>query len=841
MKKVEGIIDYAEYKEEHKEELLKSALAAIDPDTMGMNRDQAMTLMGAMKACGFTRTEFAEVMARSIYDKGTFAKHWGAVRGSGKNGTCTEGTIFEYAQQCGWKWPRPEEDGIPQKKKIQDPGPEFMKKWGNDFKIEAIIDEKQYTGKPSKAGEIRNREQSPTPAPAPISLQDFASAITKGQTFSPTVYNKIQIGTKEDGKPQYEYIPISQQLFVVDIDNDEPATDEAGRPIKGQKRRIENPLTIDDALEICKKNGIKPTFYYETFSSKDHREDPAEPYTKFRLVFVTDKPITIRENGERGLKQIINYFVSLFGKAADTSTTDFARLIYGTDEKDRAHLTGYIIDSNKLMQRIYSPKPADTEKQATPEYIKQLQTYYENLIKAWKTDAPVFENGDRQPFIDYITEDEKLDDLDALLVKLGIDRETHDNIAHTLNEAAASGAYGTEAPAFSELFKDLKYTAPDQSAQEGPQDDSTEQPNEPTLEELKEIYNQKTAAAHIHDFFANIEEEASKPALLTGFPSLDNILGGGIRTGLYVIGALSSLGKTTFMIQVADYIAKQGRDVLYFTLEQPEREIMAKSISRETYNAALMLTGDTKQAKSTMGILNGRRYKNYTQEEKQTIKQATAQYMEYADKIHIIEGVGNIGVTQIEQCIKDHEKITGNTPVVFIDYLQIMAPPIDNRRSYTDKQATDKNILELKRLSRTYAIIAISSFNRDSYTEPVNLASFKESGAIEYTSDYLIGLQYAGMDYRIERDGKRESEAKHAARVQKEVFEIQQDRGKKGQSQNIELKLLKGRIVTKDKINLLFYPCFNLYQEEGTEQGTPQPDARGFTYTPAEKTPFYIV
>lgn len=29
----------------------------------------------------------------------------------------------------------------------------------------------------------------------------------------------------------------------------------------------------------------------------------------------------------------------------------------------------------------------------------------------------------------------------------------------------------------------------------------------------------------------------------------------------------------------------------------------------------------------------------------------------------------------------------------------------------------------------------------------VNMAAFKESGAIEYSSDVLMGLQYEGMDY----------------------------------------------------------------------------------------------
>ena len=52
-------------------------------------------------------------------------------------------------------------------------------------------------------------------------------------------------------------------------------------------------------------------------------------------------------------------------------------------------------------------------------------------------------------------------------------------------------------------------------------------------------------------------------------------------------------------------------------------------------------------------------------------------------------------------------------------------------------------------------IVGISSFNRENYTAPVNLSSFKESGSIEYSSDVLIGLQYDGMDYEVKRKVKR--------------------------------------------------------------------------------------
>ena len=85
----------------------------------------------------------------------------------------------------------------------------------------------------------------------------------------------------------------------------------------------------------------------------------------------------------------------------------------------------------------------------------------------------------------------------------------------------------------------------------------------------------------------------------------------------------------------------------------------------------------------------------------------------------------------------------------------------------TDKQNTDKAVVERKRVSRYYdvPIFAISSFNHENYTSPVNIVSFKESGAIEYTSDVLMALQFKGMDYIKKDEGKYEDEKTCTARI----------------------------------------------------------------------------
>ena len=64
----------------------------------------------------------------------------------------------------------------------------------------------------------------------------------------------------------------------------------------------------------------------------------------------------------------------------------------------------------------------------------------------------------------------------------------------------------------------------------------------------------------------------------TGYANLDDEMI--LYPGLYVLGAISSLGKTTFAHQLADQLSEQGNHVLYFSLEQSRLELISKGISR---------------------------------------------------------------------------------------------------------------------------------------------------------------------------------------------------------------------------------------------------------------------
>lgn len=313
-------------------------------------------------------------------------------------------------------------------------------------------------------------------------------------------------------------------------------------------------------------------------------------------------------------------------------------------------------------------------------------------------------------------------------------------------------------------------------------------------EKLKalEEYKKEYASSYIKDFLNGIKEKANTPYIPTGFKELDSKLDGGLFEGLYFIGAISSLGKTTFTLQMADQIAQQGYDVLIFSLEMARNELIAKSISRLT----LLNVPDSTKAKTTRGITTYSRYPNYSEQELSIITKSVKDYSDFAKHIVIHEGQGDIGASYIRQAIEKHINLTGNKPIVFIDYLQIIAPYNDRA---TDKQNTDKAVTELKRISRDckIPIIAISSLNRDNYSSKISMQAFKESGAIEYSSDVLIGLQFKGQgdkDFDID-EAKAKSNDKNSPR-------------------DIELKILKNRNGrTGDSLFYKYHALFNYFKE----------------------------
>ena len=312
----------------------------------------------------------------------------------------------------------------------------------------------------------------------------------------------------------------------------------------------------------------------------------------------------------------------------------------------------------------------------------------------------------------------------------------------------------------------------------------------PALAEYEQQH--PSAADRLQNFIDGIADSVNTPCISTGFTKLDAALDGGFYPSLILVGGLTSLGKTSIVLQVCDQVAASGTDVLYFSLEMAEAELISKSVSRHTLLEAKAKKLDIGNAKTARQITDGKRYINYSKTERELINAAIGAYGRYAGNIRIIRsGLGRTGITDIRKAVERHIEATGRRPLVIVDYLQIIRPDSDRM---TDKQAADAAVTGLKNLSAdtSTAIVAISSLNRGSYKEAISMEALKESGGLEYGSDIVIGLQLKGAG----SSGFNATEAK------------------KRNPRQIEAVILKNRNGrVGDNIPFDYYPLFNFFKE----------------------------
>ena len=271
----------------------------------------------------------------------------------------------------------------------------------------------------------------------------------------------------------------------------------------------------------------------------------------------------------------------------------------------------------------------------------------------------------------------------------------------------------------------------------------------------------------------------------TGFENLDRITN--LYPGLYVLGAISSLGKTTFACQLADQLSEAGEHVLFFSLEQSRFELVTKGLSRLTAKKNM------KTALSAMEIREGK----MTSE----LEEAEKDYSKNGEHEIIFECGFDTTVETILDKVKDYmSKNSGVKPVVIVDYLQIVRP-VDKRQS--TKDGVDSNVRAFKKLQteNELVVLLISSLNRSNYLTPVDFESFKESGGIEYTADVIWGLQLSIMNDEM-FDKEKALKSKREAVVE----------AKKRKPREVELVCLKNRYgISSYKCKFDYYAQYDYF------------------------------
>lgn len=242
------------------------------------------------------------------------------------------------------------------------------------------------------------------------------------------------------------------------------------------------------------------------------------------------------------------------------------------------------------------------------------------------------------------------------------------------------------------------------------------------------------------EFLAYLGRRGGAAVMSTGIAGLDKALDGGLHAGLTVLGAVSSMGKTSLMLQMADTLAAAGRNVLFITIEMSRMELIAKSAVRGTKERARPLLDGKLPEEKVRGLISAYRQKT-------------------GGRVELWEPDAPLTPAFLDEKVStfcaQHE-----SPVLFLDYLQLVAPA---RAGMTEKQTADAAVAMLKQLARRYEmpVIAASSLNREAYrpgsAEP-GLSAFKESGSVEYSADLLLVLKY-----RTDADKEIKTAPRHLA------------------------------------------------------------------------------
>ena len=224
----------------------------------------------------------------------------------------------------------------------------------------------------------------------------------------------------------------------------------------------------------------------------------------------------------------------------------------------------------------------------------------------------------------------------------------------------------------------------------------------------------------------DVIERASKTkgtvtGIPTGFIDLDYKLSGLQRSDLVLIAARPSMGKTAFVLNIAQHVAfRQNKAVAIFSLEMSKEQLVNRLFSLESHvDAQILRTGNLSDT----------------------------------DWEKLIEGAGTIGSSRMiiddtsgitisemrSKCRK--YKLEMGLDLIIIDYLQLMT---GSGKSSDNRQQEISDISRsLKALARELSVpvIALSQLSRAVEQRPDHrpmLSDLRESGAIEQDADVVM-------------------------------------------------------------------------------------------------------
>lgn len=193
-----------------------------------------------------------------------------------------------------------------------------------------------------------------------------------------------------------------------------------------------------------------------------------------------------------------------------------------------------------------------------------------------------------------------------------------------------------------------------------------------------------TALLEHTDMLLRRGEQAGATVWATGFPVLDEALGGGLRSGeLALLGGPQGNGKTMIGLQFVRNVVRTGRTGIVFSYEHQANTLLERLISLE---AAELDSGAVASVLEVRRALETGTAGGSLEELLRTLRGGAAAYehlREYGDRLHIHESSGSTTtLDELRAVVIGVQERTGQVPFVLVDYLQkipVDAPTEDER------------------------------------------------------------------------------------------------------------------------------------------------------------------
>ena len=228
--------------------------------------------------------------------------------------------------------------------------------------------------------------------------------------------------------------------------------------------------------------------------------------------------------------------------------------------------------------------------------------------------------------------------------------------------------------------------------------------------------------------------------LATGFYDLDYKTSGFQPSDLILVAARPSMGKTAFVLNLAQYIAVKNKvPTAIFSLEMSKDQLVNRLLSMESkVDSQLIRTGN----------LSANDWEKLI-ESAGDISKAPL----------IIDDTPGISISELRSKCRKF-KLENDLGLVIIDYLQLMSG--GSKRTDSRQQEISEISRSLKALAREInaPVIALSQLSRACETRPDHrpiLSDLRESGAIEQDADVVMFI-YRDDYYNKDTDKKNISE-----------------------------------------------------------------------------------